>query len=81
MIRLHMLNDQIIRLPCAEGFCHVVKPFVGEFPVDGIHHGGLLIENYVGIVGHSVRDDVLPLKEIDLMIVDADVADVVCNLH
>ena len=81
MIRLHVLNDQIIGLSAAERAVEVVQPFVREFGVHRIEHGDFFIEDDVGIIRHPVRNDVLPFKEVDLTVVDSNVENVIGNFH
>ena len=39
------------------------------------------VDDGVGVVGHAARNAVLALEEVDVVVVDADVADVVGNGH
>ena len=77
MIRFHVVHDQIIRLAAAQRLIKLVQPFAGEALIDGIHDGNFFIEDDVGIIGHAVGNGILSLKKINIMIVNADVADVV----
>ena len=43
MVRLHVLNDQVIGLFALERRGDSVEPFVGEFSIDRIQYGCLLI--------------------------------------
>ena len=81
VVRLHMLHHQIIRLAALEGVLDVVQPFVGKILVHGVHDGDLVIHNGVGIVGHTVGDHILPLEQVDLVVIDTDVADILGNGH
>ena len=76
MIRLHMLNHQIIRLPAAENRFQIVKPFVRKSRVYGIHHGNLAVRDNIGIIGHAVRHRILTFKKIDSMIVYPDAVNI-----
>ncbi len=81
VIRLHVLDDQVIGLASVKDGSEIVQPLMLEVDVDRVHDGDLLIVDHVGIVGHSVGDRVLALKQIHLVVVDTDVFDVFCNLH
>ena len=81
MIRLHVLHDQIIRLSFAKHLTNMLKPLAGKVPVHAVHHRDLLIDDRVGIVGHAVWHGILPLKQVDFMVVHTDVPNVVCNVH
>ena len=81
VVGLHVLDDQVVRLARAEGLLDVVEPLVAEARVDGVHHGDAFVDDGVGVVGHAARNAVLALEEVDVVVVDADVADVVGNGH
>ena len=76
-----MLDHQIIRLSSCQGFLHIVQPFMGEFSIHRIHNGNFFIFYHIGIVGHSVGDPILSLKQIHLVVVDACINDIVGNIH
>ena len=81
VIRLHVLYDQIIRLPAAKHTSKVVQPFMGEVSVHRVHDGDLFVKDHIGIVCHSVGNHILTLKEVNLMIIDTDITNVICNFH
>ena len=76
-----MLHDEIIRLPVAEQILQVIHPFMREMRVHRVHHGNLIVENDIGVVGHAVRHGVLSLKQVNGVVVDAGIADIVRNIH
>ena len=80
MIRFHMLDDQVIRRPPVQGFLQVAKPFIPEMFFHRVHDGNLIIQNYIGIIGHAQGDNILAFEKIDLMIVDTDIADILCHM-
>ena len=45
-----------------------------------IHDGDLVIDDGIRVIRHSVGHDVLALKQVDIMVVGADINDRVCNL-
>ena len=79
MIRLHVLDDQIVGRASSEGRGQVVQPFMGKMDVHRVHYGDLLIQDHIGIIGHSVGNNVLSFKKVHLMVVDAYIADRVGN--
>ena len=81
MVRLHMLNNQIIRLSALEHILDVVQPFMGEILVHRIHDRDLFVQNHVGIVGHAIGNPVLTLKQVHLMIIDTHIANIIRNVH
>ena len=62
MIRLHMLHDQIIRLPPIQYGGQVLHPFIAEPCVHGVHNRNLFIHNHIRIVCHPMGHGILALK-------------------
>ena len=56
-----------------ERFLQVGDPFIGLALVHGIHDRDLLIHDRVGIIGHAERHFKMAFKEVDIVIVAADV--------
>ena len=81
VIGLHMLYDKVIGLFAVENVVQIVQPFLSKSAVNGIHYRDLIVHNDIGIVRHTVRNDILTLKKIDLVVVYADIADVFCYVH
>ena len=81
MIRLHVLNDQIVGLPAVQDGLQIVQPLVREIPIHGVHNGHLLIQNHIRIVRHAVGNHILSLKQVYLMVVNAHIADILGNCH
>ena len=81
VIRLHMLDDQIIRSAGSKHPLNVVQPFMGEMCVDGVKNSCFFVKNHVGVVGNAVLDRILSLEQIHGMVIDAYVLDIVCNFH
>ena len=81
MIRLHVMDYQIIRRAVAHHFLQIVQPCLAKIRVYRIHNGSLLIKNYIRVIGNTIFDFVLTFKKIDLMIIHANIANVVRNTH
>ena len=81
VVRLHVLHHQIVRLAALEDGFDVVQPLVGEVAVHGVHDGHLFVQNDIRVVGHAVGHHILALKQVHLVVVDADVTDIVGNGH
>ena len=81
VVGLHMLHHQEVGLAVTQLLAQVCQPLLAEVLIDGVHDGHLFVQNDVGIVGHAVGDHILTLEQINLMIVDADVANIICNEH
>ena len=81
MIGLHVLHDQIVRLSAAENGLEVSQPLFSEVLVNSVHDRDLLVHDDIGIVRHSERNHILSLEQVYLMIINANILDVICNLH
>ena len=81
VIRLHVVYYQIIRLPARENVFQVCKPFLSKIGAYRVHHGDLFVNYHIGVVCHALRHDILPLKQVYIMIVYADITDIVCYSH
>ena len=77
VVRLHVLDDQVVDGRVADLRPDVPQPLVAEARVDGVKDDGLPVLDEIGVVGHSVRHDVLAFEQVDVMVVDADVLDIV----
>ena len=81
MVRLHMLNYQVIRFRTVQNFCYFSQPFFCKIGIYSIHDCDLLIFDHVGIVGHSVWYYILSLKQIYLMIIYAYIVNIISDFH
>ena len=81
VVGLHMLDDKVIGFSAVQGGRDIVQPLVCEIAVDRVHHGGLFIQKDIGVVGHAFRDMIVSFEQVDLVIVDAYIADIVGKLH
>ena len=81
MIRLHVRNDQIVRLSAAERDVHVAEPLRYPRPVHGVHDRDLVIEYDVRIVRHSFGHFVLPFEKVEFRVVNSDINDVFKIFH
>ncbi len=75
MVRLHVMDDQVVGRPAGERFGQVGLPFLAFAAVGRVEHGDLLVENDIGVIGHALGDDVLALEEVEVEIVDTDELD------
>ena len=81
MIRLHMLNNEVIGLSAAKNLCNIIKPFVPESCVNRVEHGDFIVNNNIGIISHSVFNYILSLKKVDIVIIDPYISYIICNIH
>ncbi len=81
VVRLHVLDDQVVGTAGTQNLLNVVQPFMGKAGIHRVHHGCFLIQDHIGVVGHAVFDHVLAFEQVHVVVVDAHVADVFCNFH
>ena len=79
VIRLHVLHYQVVRLPVSQQGGNVLQPLVLKMGIHRVHYGNFIVQNHIGVVGHSVGNHILPLKQIHLVVVDSHIADILCN--
>ncbi len=77
MVRLHVLYDQIIGLAGTCSSFDVIQPFVGKTCIDRVHDGYLLIQDYIGIIGHAVLYHILSLEQVYGVVIDADIFNII----
>ena len=49
--------------------------------IDSVHDRDLIINDHIRIVRHTVRHDILTLEQVDIVVIDADVLDIIGNKH
>ena len=81
VIRLHVLHHQIIRRPAAQYMGQVVQPFIGKAGIHRVHHGDLLIQNDIGVIRHTVGNNVFTLEKINPVVIDTDIFHIIGNKH
>ena len=81
VVRLHMLNYQIIRFRAIQNFCYFSQPFFCEVGVYCVHNCDLLIFDHVGVIGHSVWYYVLSLKQVYLMVIYTYIINIISDFH
>ena len=75
MVRLHVVDDQIVGPVALQGLFQVLHPDVGRAAVGGIQDGRFLIQDHKRIVGHALGDQILAFEQIQVIVVHADIAD------
>ena len=81
MIRLHMLDNQIIRRLSLQNTGQIVQPFVSESGINRIHNSTLLIANHIGVIAHPVGNLILSFKKIYAVIINACINNISGNFH
>ncbi len=71
MVRLHVVDHQIVRLGACQCFGQVCQPLVGSALIHGIEDGGLLVPDDIGVITDTGGNRVLALKQVDGGIVHA----------
>ena len=82
VVGLHVVNDQVIGRTAVEHGLDVAEPLVNKTAVDRISDCNLLAQDNVAVVCHTVLGHVvLALEQVNVVIVDANVADILGDLH
>ena len=68
MVGFEVQNNEIIGGFTVQRFFEIFKPLARKTPVYGIEHRDFFVCKYIGIVSHSLGNDVLSLKKIYLRI-------------
>ena len=79
VIRLHMLNNDVVGGFSAQHVPDVVQPDFREMGVHRVDDGVFFIVDHIGIVGHTVGNAVLALKQVNGVVIDADVMNLLRN--
>ena len=79
MVRLHMLHHQIIRLSVSQHGGDVFQPLCAEVGIHRVHDGNLLVQNHIGVVRHAAGHHILPLEQVNLMVVDTYITNIIGN--
>ena len=79
VVGFYVVHHQIVRLPAVQCGLQIGKELALLAVIHRVHHSDLFIQNDIGIVGDAVGDRVLPLKEVNVPVVDADITDILCN--
>ena len=76
MIRLHMMDNEIISRPPAKSIFHFAEPFSPETCLNRVAHRRFLIQNHIRIIRHPFRHNILPLKQVYVVIIHADIKNI-----
>ena len=68
-----MRDHKIIRRSAAKLPFQIGIPFLRFMNVNRIHDRNLFIQNNIGVIGNTVRNRILALKQIDFLIIRADI--------
>ena len=74
VVRFHVVRHQIIRRAAVEDFLQIGLPGVGDIGIGRIHYGDFFTVDDVGIVRHSLREDILAFEEVQREVIDPDIA-------
>ena len=82
VIGLHVMDNQVVgRTPIERGL-EVAEPLVNKTSVNRIGDSDLFAQDNVAVVCHTVLGHiVLALEQVNVVIVDANVADILGDLH
>ena len=73
MVRLHMIDHQIIRFFSVQRFFHIGQPFLCHPRIRRIHDCDLLIHDHIRIIRYSIRHMVLALEQINILIITSHI--------
>ena len=80
VVGFHVMHDEVVGRFARRGFVYVLQPLVHEMRVHRIRDGYLLAHDDVRVIAHALGYAVLTFEKVDVVIVDARVDDVVCDL-
>ena len=82
VIGLHVMDNQIVGRTAIEHGLEVAEPLVDKASVDRIGDSDFIAQDNVAVVCHTVLGHVvLALEQVNVVIVDANVADILGDLH
>ena len=82
VIGLHVMDDQVVGRTAIEHGLEVAEPLVDKASVDRIGDSDFIAQDNVAVVCHTVLGHVvLALEQVNVVIVDTDVADILGDLH
>ena len=62
VVRLHVLNDQVIRCCSIQYICNILQPLIAKSCIHCIHNRNFLIIDHIGIVSHAIRHNIVTLE-------------------
>ena len=74
MVRLHVLDHQIVRRTSVKSPLEIGQPALSFARIRRIENGDPVVEYHIGIVGHAVRHRILAFEEIESGVISAYVA-------
>ena len=82
VIGLHVMDKQVVGRTSIERGLEVAEPLVNKTTIDRIGDSDLFAQDNVAVVCHTVLGHiVLALEQVNVVIVDANVADILGDLH
>ena len=69
MIRLHVGNNQIVRLAVAQHLHQIFHPLFRCCRIYRVHNGKLLVLNHIGIIRNTIGDGILALKQVNGLVI------------
>jgi hypothetical protein len=76
-----MLHDKVVNRTPVERGRKIRQPFLSEIRIHRIENKRFLVFDEIRVVRHAARDDILTFKQIDRVVVDADVDNIIRNFH
>ena len=80
VVRLHMVDDEIVELPPGEGVFHIFKVLAPDGLIATVEKRSLLIQDEIGIVAYAAVQRKEVLEEMKPPVLHADIDDVICYI-
>ena len=77
MVRLVVIDDQVVHFAALEHRLHLEEVFFQEIGLHGIDEGHLFIYDEIGVVGHAVGQLHVVFKLVGVTVVDTDIINVI----
>ena len=70
-----MMHDQIVGLTVFKRSLEIGQIVIDLAKIDCIHDGNFVVKNDIAVIGHAGRHFILTFKQINIDIVNTDIAD------
>lgn len=79
VIRLHMVDDDVIEWTAGKGLFNIVQVLIAIIPVDGIEDRGFFVQQHVGVVGHAAGDGENVFEKGGAVVIGTDPVEIVTD--
>ena len=78
VIRLHMVDYQIVQRTSVENVCNIFNELTGNGRICGIHHNRFLVHDQIGVIRHSTGNRKKILKQRQTAVRSANPVNIFC---